>query len=119
MADSVSYLRYGVALLLVLGLVVLASAVFRVFGARRFGVNIGSTRKIQLVEQLWLDARYRAVRLHYNDKEYFMVLGPEKAEILEQDFFDDSAPAPSHRQKLVSRKPQKLDSGFRRNDKLE
>lgn len=82
MSEPVSYLRYGVALLLVIGLIMLAAAALRVFGGRKFGIAQSSGKNLFLREQLWLDARYRAVVLDYKGSEYFILLGPDKAEVL-------------------------------------
>jgi len=80
--DLIDIARYVGALALVLALVGFAA-----LAARRIGlsglVGTGTSRRLQVVETLMIDARNRAVLLRRDDREHLVVIGPEGACVIE------------------------------------
>ena len=85
---QLSYLRFILALVLVLGLIALLA-----FAARRFGLAARTTgaragRRLAISEILAVDARRRLVLFRRDDVEHLVLLGPT------QDLLIESLPAP-------------------------
>jgi flagellar protein FliO/FliZ len=86
--QPLSYIRFILALVLVLGLIGLLS-----YAARRFGFAARSTgarggRRLAISDILAVDARRRLVLLRRDDVEHLVLLGPT------QDLLIETLPAP-------------------------
>lgn len=82
METGTSILHAIAALLLVLGMISLVAWLFKRFA---FGGNLLTRlpsregRTLQVVESLWLDARYRVVIVKEGDAKHTLLLGPQEA----------------------------------------
>lgn len=83
--DIESYIRYLLALLFVVGLILAAG-----YGARRFGMGVaiaprpkGQGRRLFVTEIAALDARRRIVLVRRDDTEHLILLGATHETILE------------------------------------
>lgn len=80
---STDYLRFVLALAVVLGLIALVAWL-----AKRFRIGslsstaIGSAR-LQVVESLAIDARQRLVIVRRDDREHLLLIGPEAGQLIE------------------------------------
>lgn len=76
------YLRFILALILVLGLILLLAWALRRFG---FGgmVRHGSKRRLQVLESLPIDPRHRLVLVRRDDTEHLLFLGPTNDFVVE------------------------------------
>ena len=82
MSPDLSYFRFILSLLLVLGLIVLCGWALRRFGnPARFG-NRGPKR-LGVVETLPLDPRHRLVLVRRDGVEHLLLLGPTHALLVE------------------------------------
>lgn len=80
-----NYLRFVLALLFVLGLIGVLTAVVRKYGlgAGNLPIRKGKERRLKLVEVLPLDAKRRAVLLSRDNIEHLVILGPESEIVVE------------------------------------
>ena len=80
---QLSYLRFILALVLVLGLIALLAFVARRFGlaARTTGARTG--RRLAISEILAVDARRRLVLFRRDDVEHLVLLGPTQDLLIE------------------------------------
>ncbi|MGE3769714.1 MAG: hypothetical protein AB7G06_02050 [Bdellovibrionales bacterium] len=83
---SPSILQAIAALLIVLGLIALAAWALKkfAFGGMTLQTAKG-TKRLQVTESLWLDARYRLVIVKDGETEHKILLGPQGALQLAQD----------------------------------
>jgi flagellar protein FliO/FliZ len=72
--DGVSYLRFILALLLVLGLLALAAYLLRRSG---LGPKVGRSRRLSVLESLPVSPRHRLLLVRRDDVEHLLLLGPE------------------------------------------
>jgi flagellar protein FliO/FliZ len=72
--DGESYLRFILALLLVLGLLALAAFLLRRSG---LGPKMSRSRRLAALESLPLDPRHRLVLVRRDDVEHLLLLGPQ------------------------------------------
>jgi flagellar biogenesis protein FliO len=86
MDTPTSLLQAAAALLIVLGLIALTAFLYRRFvlgGAGMVTLGTKTPRRLQLVESLWLDARYRVVIVRddntTNPTTHTLLLGPQEA----------------------------------------
>jgi len=87
--DGVSYLRFILALLLVLGLLALAAFLLRRSG---FGAKvIGRSRRLAVLESLPVSPRHRLVLIRRDDVEHLLLLGPEGDLVVESRIPTNSA----------------------------
>ena len=92
------FLRVAAALLLVLGLIGLASVIARRLGLAQSGTFARSERRLQIVESLHLDQKRRVVLLRSDAHEHVVLLGPQSETVL-------SAAEPSVRAQLEQSQP--------------
>ena len=76
------YLRFVLALILVIGLILLLAWALRRFG---FGgmVRAGAKRRLQVLETLPIDPRHRLVLVRRDDTEHLLMLGPTNDLVIE------------------------------------
>lgn len=76
------YLRFVLALVLVIGLILLLAWALRRFG---FGgmVRSGAKRRLQVLETLPIDPRHRLVLVRRDDTEHLLMLGPTNNLVIE------------------------------------
>ncbi len=80
---STDYLRFVLALLLVLGLIALFAWLAKRFRIGSFpGGSINSGR-LQLIESLAIDSKQRLVIIRRDDQEHLLLLGPETGALIE------------------------------------
>lgn len=81
--DSTHYLRFVLALLVVLGLIALFAWLAKRFRIGSFpGTTVGSGR-LQVVESLAIDPRQRLVLVRRDDREHLLLIGPETGRLIE------------------------------------
>jgi len=75
------------ALVLVLGLIALASALLRKYGANatRVSGRVKGVNRLQIVDSLAIDGRRKMVLLRRDDKEHLVMLSLDKETIIESD----------------------------------
>lgn len=82
MEPAPSILHAIAALLIVLGLIALVAWAFKRFA---FGGNLlrpilpKADRQLEMVESIWLDARYRVVVVKDGETRHTLLLGPQQA----------------------------------------
>ena len=92
------YLRFAAALLFVLALLGLLA-----WAARRWGLGQGGAtanrrgRRLAVIETLTLDHRRRLCLVRRDNREYLLLLGPERESVLEPALPAVAEPAPSLR----------------------
>lgn len=76
------YLRFVLALILVLGLILLLAWALRRFG---FGgmTRHGGKRRLEILESLAIDPRHRLVLVRRDDTEHLLMLGPTNDLVIE------------------------------------
>lgn len=77
------YLRFVLALLLVLGLIAILAWALRRFG---FGgvLQISRSRRIQLIEACTLGPRHRLVLIRRDNMEHLLLLSPQGDQVIER-----------------------------------
>lgn len=92
--DVIDLMRYGLAFLVVIGLM-LALA----WGLRRTGLSgpmtVGANRRLRVVEAMALGARHRLVLVRRDDCEHLLLLGPHGDVVVERDIDAGDRPPPS------------------------
>jgi flagellar protein FliO/FliZ len=81
---STDYLRFVLALALVLGLICLVAWIARRFRLGGFPGGGRSAGRLRLVESLPIDARQRLVLVRRDDREHLLLIGPEGGRVIEQ-----------------------------------
>ncbi len=71
-----SYLRFGLALVLVVGLIGLAAWVARRFGLAGPAMLRGRARRLAVIESTGIDAKRRLVLVRRDGTEHLLLLGP-------------------------------------------
>ena len=84
-----SYLRFILALLLVLGLLALAAWLLRRSG---YGAKLGRSRRLAAIESLTLGPRHRLMLIRRDGIEHLLLLGPHGDTVVERNI---SAPGTS------------------------
>ena len=85
MLESQDYLRFLVALIFVLALIVAAAWVVRRTGLAGQPVAMrGRQRRLAVIEALPLDAKRRLVLLRRDDTEHLVILGPTAETVVER-----------------------------------
>jgi flagellar protein FliO/FliZ len=89
--DVTTYLRFALALVIVLGLIALAAKLARRvgFGQRLLAPSRGR-RRLHVVEMIALDARRRLAIVRRDDREHLLLLGLQSDVVVETDI---TAPA--------------------------
>lgn len=75
--EEISYLRIILALAFVLALIGLLGWILRRWESGRLAKGLAGARRMQVVEQLYLDAKRRLVLVRHDDAEYLLLLGPQ------------------------------------------
>lgn len=86
--DGVSYLRFILALLLVLGLLALAAFLLRRSG---LGPKLGRSRRLSVLESLPVGPKHRLLLVRRDDVEHLLLLGPEGDLVVESQIPTNSA----------------------------
>jgi flagellar protein FliO/FliZ len=79
---STDYLRFVLALVLVLGLIALFAWLIKRFRIGAFAGGAGSGR-LRVVESLALDPRQRLVIIRRDDLEHLILIGPDGGRLIE------------------------------------
>ncbi len=74
------YLRFALALILVLGLIVLLAWLLRRFG---MGVKMTRSRRLGVVEAHMLGPRHRLMLIRRDDVEHLVIVGPASETVIE------------------------------------
>ena len=81
---SADYLRFVLALILVVGLIGLAAMLFRKYGLRLAHPHMGnSQRRLNIQEILPIDARHRVVLVRQDGREHLILIGPNNSLVIE------------------------------------
>lgn len=84
MDDSVSYLKFIIALAFVLSLIGITAWVWKRFGTKGFSAaSFRTKQRLQLKESLMLEGRYRLAIVQCDGQEHVLLLGPDKAQTLD------------------------------------
>ncbi len=97
--EFIDYLRFGFALVFVIGLIGGMAVVARRFGfGFPSGPGTGKQRRLRMVEALSLDGRRRLVLIRRDDTEYLVLLGATSETLVDGPMAATAAadnPAPS------------------------
>jgi len=95
------YLRFALALILVLGLIALLA-----WGLRRFGMGMKLTkgRRLGIVEVQMIGPRHRLILLKRDDVEHLVIVGPAGETVVERGIV--RAPGDSFAQTLAAEQPK-------------
>jgi flagellar protein FliO/FliZ len=74
------YLRFALALILVLGLIALLAWLLRRFG---MGVKMSKGRRLNIVEAQMLGPRHRLMLIRRDDVEHLVIVGPGSETVVE------------------------------------
>ncbi len=91
--EPTAYIRFFLALILVLGLILGLTWVLK-----RLGLGVGATgpltrrRRLRAVESVLLDGRHRAVLIRRDDVEHLVLVGPNTSQVIERGI--PAAPVP-------------------------
>ena len=81
-----SYLKFVVALVFVLGLIGAFAILAKKLGLGHRGpIARGSTKRLEILEALPLDAKRRLVLVRRDDREHLLLLGADSATVVETD----------------------------------
>jgi flagellar protein FliO/FliZ len=94
------YLRFALALILVLGLIALLAWVLRRFG---MGMKLAKGRRLSVVEMQSLGPRHRLILLRRDQVEHLVIVGPHSETVVESGI---AAPAPSFAAALAAEEPK-------------
>lgn len=106
--DFDTYLRFALALILVLGLIALLAWVLRRFGA---GVKLQRGRRLGIVEVQALGPRHRLILLRRDQIEHLVIVGPHSETIVESGITPPrtptkEAPTQSFAETLAAEEPK-------------
>ncbi len=112
--DAVTYVKFMLALVLVLGLIMGLAWLLK-----RLGLGDGARgplarrRRLRTVESTMLDARHKAVLIRRDDVEHLVLVGPNTSQVIERNIpaapevaGADPAPAGISFRSLLSKDPQ-------------
>ncbi len=88
-----NYLRFALALVLVIGLIGLAAWAGRRFGIGGQARSRGRARRLTVVEATGLDAKHRLVLVRRDATEHLLLLGPAGDVVVESGIAADDEPA--------------------------
>lgn len=100
---STHYLRFALALALVLGLIALLAWLAKRFRIGSFQSVRNSSARLQVVESLAVDARQRLLIIRRDDKEHLLLVGPDTGQVIEAGFAkaaDFSSPVEAKAEKI-------------------
>lgn len=82
--DSTTYIRFFLALVIVLGLIFALTWVLKRFGIGQNQMGaLGRKKRLRTVESATLDARHRLVLVRRDNIEHLLVLSPTSATVIE------------------------------------
>jgi flagellar protein FliO/FliZ len=83
--EFTTYLRFILALALVVGLIFALAWVLRRFGlGGSFQRAVGRKRRLSTIESASLDARHRVVLVRRDDVEHLVLIGPNTSQVIER-----------------------------------
>ncbi len=88
-----SLLRFGLALVLVIGLIGLAAWAARRFGLAGPAMLRGRARRLAVIESTGIDAKRRLVLVRRDGTEHLLLLGPAGDVVIESDIPAKDKPA--------------------------
>jgi flagellar protein FliO/FliZ len=101
------YLRFALALILVLGLITLLAWVLRRFG---MGMKLQKGRRLSVVEVQALGPRHRLILLRRDQVEHLVLVGPHSETVIENGIVappaPPAAPAQSFAATLAAEEPK-------------
>jgi flagellar protein FliO/FliZ len=77
------YLRFLIALIVVLGLIGLFAWVARRFRLGGLSDSMRNTGRLQVVESLPIDGRQRLLLIRRDDREHLLLIGQERSAVIE------------------------------------
>ena len=83
--EPISYLRFFLALILVLGLIMGMAWLLK-----RLGLGIGATgpltrrKRLRTIEATMIDGRHRVVLIRRDDVEHLVLIGPNTSQVIER-----------------------------------
>jgi flagellar protein FliO/FliZ len=83
MQGETDLLRVVLSLAFVLALMGLLVWIIQKAKGSRFAENLKKGRRLQLVEQLYLDPRHRLLLVKRDGREHLMMLGPQSLQVVE------------------------------------
>jgi flagellar protein FliO/FliZ len=106
--DFDTYLRFALALVLVLGLIALLAWVLRRFG---MGVKLQRGRRLGIVEVQALGPRHRLILLRRDQVEHLVIVGPHSETVVESGIvpprtMTPEAPRQSFAETLAAEEPK-------------
>ena len=92
--EPTAYLRFFLALILVLGLILGLTWVLKRVG---FGVGgpLTRRRRLRIVESATVDGRHRVVLIRRDDVEHVVLVGPNTSQVIERAIPAANSPEPS------------------------
>jgi flagellar protein FliO/FliZ len=89
--DATAYIRFFLALIIVLGLIFALTWVLKRFGIGQNQMStLGRKKRLRVVESTTLDARHRLVLVRRDTVEHLIVLSPSMSSVIESNL-----PAPA------------------------
>jgi flagellar protein FliO/FliZ len=98
-----TYLRFALALILVLGLIALLAWVLRRFGT---GMKLARGRRLGIVEVQSLGPRHRLILLRRDQVEHLVIVGPHSETVVESGITPPEGSKPSFAQALAAEEPK-------------
>ncbi|MDP6173121.1 MAG: flagellar biosynthetic protein FliO [Rhodospirillales bacterium] len=82
--EGVSYIRFAVALLFVLGLITVLAVAAKRFGlGNRGSIGRGKDRRLTLIEAMPIDTKRRLILVRRDDREHLILLGQGSEQVIE------------------------------------
>jgi flagellar protein FliO/FliZ len=81
--DATSYLRFILALIVVVGLILVVAWVMKRFGVGQGQMTMGRKRRLRTVESASIDGRHRLVLVRRDAVEHLVLLGPTSGQVIE------------------------------------
>lgn len=95
--QSVDYVRYLLALVIVLGAILLLGKLARYYDWTRLGVKLTArqARRLRVTDMQAIDTRHRLVIARCDATEYLLAVGPENVTLLDKIPATDDPAAPA------------------------
>jgi flagellar protein FliO/FliZ len=97
------YLRFALALILVLGLIALLAWLLRRFG---MGVKMTKGRRLGITEVQMLGPRHRLMLIRRDDVEHLVIVGPASETVVESGIKRPAAPSVNFADTLAKQEPK-------------
>lgn len=91
--EFVGLSRFLLSFLFVLGLIGILGLLARKYGAKSLNIKPKNLARLEVVETLALDPRFRLHIIRRDDVEHLIVKGPESVQVIESGFPRRSEPA--------------------------